>query len=129
MIMVSEVKKTESNITGLFRELTGAGIPSLKYVAAYIAVFAVMFCIFWDSFFFSKIYAVAFGVLTIWAYTFGNKGIRMLAVMILLYGFSVWLFGLIPFFAAMISVCLVRSFLNALSTSDDPTNNGGCHEA
>ena len=127
--MASEVRKTESNIGGLFYELTGANIPSLKYFAAYAAVFAAMFVIFWDSFFFSTIYAVVFGVLSIWAYTFGHKGLRILAVVILLYGFSVWLFDWIPFFAAMGAVCLVRSLLHALSESDDPTNKGGCHEA
>lgn len=129
MIMVNEVRKTENNIGGLFYELTGVNIPSLKYFAAYIAVFAVMFLIFWDSFFFSTIYAVVFGVLSIWAYTFGHKGLRILAVVILLYGFSVWLFDWIPFLAAMAAVCLVRSLLHALSESDGPTNQGGCHEA
>lgn len=125
--MASEVRKTESSIGGLFRELTGANIPSLKYFAAYAVVFVAMFVIFWDSLFFSKIYAVVFGVLSIWAYTSGNKLLRMLAVGILLYGFSVWLFGWIPFLVAMVAVCLVRNFLNALLTSDDPTNQGGCH--
>lgn len=95
--MVSESKKTESNVGGLFRELIGANIPSWKYVVAYLLVFGLMFFFFWDTFVFSTIYAVIFVVLAIWAHSSGNTGLRIFAVMILHYGFSIWLFDWIPF--------------------------------
>ena len=126
--MVNEVKKTESNITGLFCELIGANIPSWKYLVAYSLVFLAMFFFFWESFVFSTIYTIVFIVLSICAYLSNNILFR-LGGLILLYSFMFWLFEPLMFSVAMISVCLVRSFLHALSTSDDPTNQGGCHEA
>lgn len=124
--MAKEVRKTESNISGLFRELIGANVPSWKYVVAYLLVFGLLFFFFWDSFVFSTIYTIVFIALSICAYSSNNILFR-LGGMILLYSFMLWLFEPLMSIVAMISVCLVRSFLNALATSD--TDGGSCHEA
>ena len=126
--MVSESKKTESNVSGLFRELIGANIPSWKYVVAYLLVFGLMFFFFWDTFVFSTIYLILFIALSICAYSSSGMLFR-LGGLILLYSFAFWLFEPLMFCVSMLSVCLVRTFLHALSTSDDPTNKGSCHEA
>ncbi len=124
--MAGESKKTESSIGGLFRELIGADIPSWQYVVAYLLVFGLMFFFFWDSFVFSTIYAIVFIVLSICAYSSSEMLFR-LGGLVLLYAFMLWLFEPLMFSVAMISVCLVRSFLHALAASD--TDGGSCHEA
>ncbi len=117
--MTKEIQNTESNIGSLFLELLGARIPSWKYIISYLVVFAAMFFFFWDSFVFSTtVYLVAFVVLSIWSYSSGNSLLRIIGVTAL-YVYIYWLFGPVKFASAMFAVCLIRTFLHAVSTSDN----------
>ena len=127
MARVITTAKNEANMNGFCNsntgnallELVGVQVPSWKYVVAYVLVFFVMFYFFAGSLFFSTLYAIAFVALALWSYFSGNAFLRILGV-IILHLFTYWLFGPVKFVSAVVSVMLVRMFLQSVfSTSDN----------